>query len=98
MCVCVCVCVEKAGRKQYKNTVYYFEQIIEAEPHKTEVAGHLPPITQSIQEKRTLGTDNKVGTNSFVKFSCGPQHMNTLVLADQQRLTYIISVRTLDLV
>ena len=40
----------------------------------------------------------EIRTNSLARSSYGLLHMDTPVLADQQGLTYIISVRTLDAV
>ena len=43
-----------------------------------------------------LGTGWKVRTSSWVTFSFGLLHIDTLVLVDQQNLTFISSVWTLD--
>ena len=43
-----------------------------------------------------LGNAEVEKTNSWAMFSYGLLHMDTLVLADQQRLTYINSIWILD--
>ena len=52
--------------------------------------------TLAYQDKQDMGTAGEVGMNSNSMFSYGLQHMDTLVLADQQKLIYISSVWTLD--
>ena len=43
-----------------------------------------------------LGTAAEVKTNSLVAFSDGLLHTDTPVLTDQQKLTYISFVQSLD--
>ena len=38
---------------QFKNDMDCFEQILEATLHKTTADGHLPPISQTVQVRRT---------------------------------------------
>ena len=45
-----------------------------------------------------LGTDVKLRTNSYATLYHGLQHMDELVLANQQILIYTLSVWTLDAV
>ena len=43
---------EKARWELHKNDMRHLEQILEAKPHKTTVAGHLTPILQEPTYKR----------------------------------------------
>ena len=43
-----------------------------------------------------LGSTGETGTTAWEKISYEPLHMDTLVLADQQKLTFMNSVKTLD--
>ena len=45
-----------------------------------------------------LRTSGEVKTNPNATSPCGLLHMDSPVLADQQKITYICSVRTLDAV
>ena len=58
----------------------------------------LPPISLAIKVRGTnmQGIAGKAGANSLATFSFGLLHMDTPVLADQQRLIHISSVQTLD--
>ena len=58
---------------------------------------HPLPISQPIQVRRTRYA-SEIRMNSYVTFSYGLPHMNTPVLADQQRLTYIRSEQKLGAV
>ena len=44
---------EEARRQLHKNAVSNLEQVLAATPHKTQLYGHLPPITKTIQVRRT---------------------------------------------
>ena len=63
-------------------------------PTKQQLYSYLSPILQTIHEM--LSTAVEARTNSSATFSYGLLHMDTLVLTDQQKLTYIGSVSTLD--
>ena len=45
-----------------------------------------------------LGIDGEVRMNSETMFFYGPQHIDTTVMADQQKLKFTSSVQTLDTV
>ena len=59
--------------------------------------GHLPPISQTI-EQDMLATAGEVRTNSLAIFPYRLLYMDTPVMADKQRLTYIRSMRIPDAV
>ena len=67
-------------------------------PTKHELYGHLPPITKTIQVRRTrnAGTAGEAGTSSSVMYSYGPQHMAELKQDDQLEHTYSSYVRIRD--
>ena len=44
---------EKAWRQLHKNTASNIEQVLEAQPTKQQLYGHLPCIMKSIQVRRT---------------------------------------------
>ena len=44
---------EEARRQWHKNAASNLEQVLAATPHKTQLYGHLPPITKTIQVRRT---------------------------------------------
>ena len=54
------------------------------------------PISQNIQDM--LGITGEIRTNSWVMFSYGLLHMDTPVLAIQQRFIYFSFVWTIDTV
>ena len=61
-------------------------------PTKQQLYCHLPPISQTIQERQAKHA-GQVRTNSM--FSYGLLHMNTPALGDQQKSIFISSVQTL---
>ena len=66
---------------------------------KQKLYGHLLPISLNFQDKQDmLYTAGEVRTNSESTFSYGLLHMGAPGLADQEGLTYISSVWTLDLI
>ena len=44
---------EEARRQLHKNAASNIEQVLAATPHKNQLYGHLPPITKTIQVRRT---------------------------------------------
>ena len=44
---------EEARRQLHKNAASNLEQVLVATPHRTPAVGHLPPITKTIQARRT---------------------------------------------
>ena len=44
---------EKAWRQLHKNVASNIKQVLEADPTKQQLYGHLPPITKTIQVRRT---------------------------------------------
>ena len=44
---------EEAGRKLYKNVESSIKQVLATTPHETPTIRHLPPITKTIQVRRT---------------------------------------------
>ena len=44
---------EKAWRQLHKNAASNMEQVLKAAPNKKQLYGHLPPITKTIQVRRT---------------------------------------------
>ena len=44
---------EKVRQQLHKKAASNIEQVLEATPHKTPIYGHLPPITKTIQVRRT---------------------------------------------
>ena len=83
---------EKARRKLYKNAIWCFETA--PSRNGSCKATYLSSHKLSKSDKQDiLGTADEAETNC-----CGhlPRHMP--VLADNQRLTYISSIRTLDAV
>ena len=57
------------------------------------------PMQKSFKTNKNMQeTTGEAGTNSLVTFSGGLLYRDTQVLADQQILTFINSVRTLDAV
>ena len=69
-------------------------------PHLAmQLYSHLAPISQIIQIRWTsmLSTAGEVLTNSEAKLSCGMIYLDSPVLANQQKLTFISSVQMLDI-
>ena len=62
-------------------------------PTKHQLYGHLPPISQIIQEMQTRHAE-EVRINSLAVVFYGLLSMDTPVLADQQKLTFISCVDT----
>ena len=90
---------EKAKWEQYRNAMSCFEQLLEAATNKIATVGHLPPITQNIQDELDLlGTTGEVKADDLAMFSSGLLHIDTLMLTNQQKLTFISSVRALDVI
>ena len=44
---------EEARRQLHKNAASNLEQVLTATPHRQQLYGHLPPITKTIQVRRT---------------------------------------------
>ena len=86
---------EKARWDLPKNATCCLKQILEATLHKTTVVRSL-----TSHLKKTSKTNKTSGTlfEKLLKFFYGPLHMDAPVLADQQELIYIRSVRTQDVV
>ena len=66
---------------------------------KDQIYGHLPPITKTIQVRRTRHAHNTAGeaeTNSWVIYSYGPPHMAEQKQDDQLEHTYSSYVRIWD--
>ena len=59
---------------------------------------HLPPISKTIEIKRTRYVGHCWRSKTEVTISDGPFHMNVPVLANQQELTYNSSAQTQDTV
>ena len=57
---------------------------------KQQLYGHFPPITKTIQIRRTrhAGTAIEVRTNTYAIYSCGPLHMDEKRLYDQLESIY----------
>ena len=64
-------------------------------PSKQQLYGHLPPITKTIQIRRTRHAE-EVGTSSEVMYLCGPLHMVERKQGDQLEPTYSSSVKIRD--
>ena len=67
-------------------------------PTKQQLYGHLPPITKTIQVRRTRNAGHcwRSRTSSYVMYSYGPPHMAEQKLDDQVKPTYSSSVRIRD--
>ena len=74
------------------------EQIQEVISYKTTavrpLTSHL--INHPSKKQNIVGSAGEVRTNPPTTFSCGLLHMDTPVLANEQRLTFISAVRTKD--
>ena len=59
-------------------------------PTKQDLYANLPPITKTIQVRRSRHVDSagEVGTNSYVTYSCGPLHKDEPRQDDQLEPTY----------
>ena len=73
-----------------------FEQNLEAAPYKTAVYDFLHPISKTIQGRRAKHAGHcwKIKTNSLLTFSDGLLQIDTNMLADQHKLTFVSSVQT----
>ena len=87
---------EKTRWELHKDTMCCFKQILEAAPNKTVLYCHLNPISKPLQVTLTRHVASR--TNSSMTFFNGPLYMDVPVMANQQELTNISSVQTLDLV
>ena len=87
---------EKARLELHKNATCYFEPIIEVVPNKTVVIWSF--MSDLIKPTRKMNKTCWAWFEKEAVFSYGLLHMDTLVLADQQKLTFISSVWTLDAV
>ena len=69
-------------------------------PTRHLLYGHLPPITKTIQVRRTRHADTagEAGTNSLVMYSYGPPHMAVQKQDDQHEHTFSSCVRIRDVV
>ena len=66
-------------------------------PTRHQLYGHLPPITKTIQVRRTRHAGHgEAGTSSWVMYSYGPLHMAEQKQDDQLEHTYSIYVRIWD--
>ena len=67
-------------------------------PTRHQLYGHLPPITKTIQVRRTrlANTAGKAGTSSLVMYSYGPPHMAGQKQDDQLEHTFSSYVRIRD--
>ena len=67
---------------------------------KQQLYGHLPPISKTIQVRRTRHGEHcwRSKTNTEMTFFYGPVHMNVPVLTDQQVLIYTSSMWRQDVV
>ena len=61
----------------------------------TYLLSHKPPKSD---QQDMLGTAGEIKMNSSLTFANGLEHINTPMLAGQQKLTIISSVQTLDIV
>ena len=92
--------MEKKLWELRKNAKCYFEQILEAAPQKT-AAGC--PLTSHLKNHPS-NTSHHAGycwrskEEPIGDVLYGPEHIELLVLANQQELIYISSVRPLDVV
>ena len=75
---------EKARWMLSKNSTCYFEQILEATPHKTTAVRPLTPISKTIPERWTWHEHYWRNKNEHIR-----------VLTDQQEIIYIRAVQTL---
>ena len=67
-------------------------------PTRHQVYGHLPPITKTIQVRRTRHAGHcwRSKDELISDYSCGPPHMDVQKQDDQHELTYSNYVRTQD--
>ena len=77
---------EKARWKQHENVVCCFEQIMRIAAYKIAVVWQLTS-NRTNHPSKINKTDREVRKNSWVTFSYGLLHMDTSVLADQQKIT-----------
>ena len=91
--------VKKRLNVKYTRMTCFFTQILEATSHKTKAVQPLTSMSQTIQDQKdTLGIAEEVRTNSKLMVFYGLLLMDTPVLPDQQGLSYIWFVWTLDAV
>ena len=81
---------EKTRLELHWNTKSYFEQILEVTPYETAT---VLPLTSHLKSHASK-TNKANETNSLVTFFYGPLDIDAPVLADQQGLIYISSLRT----
>ena len=65
-------------------------------PTRHQLYGHLPPITKTIQVRRTRHTAGEAGTSSWVMYSYGPPHMAGQKQDDQLEHTFSSYMRIRD--
>ena len=94
----VLLLAEKAIGKLPKDFTSCFEQILEAESHKTASVRSLASNLSNNDEQNMLGTAGEAEPKSLTKFFNKLTHINIFVLTDQQRLRVISFMRTLDAV
>ena len=89
-------CLEKKAKCEvHKVAVCCFEQNLEAAPHK--MATNLPYHKPSKKDEQDiLDTAEEVRINSWETFFYGLLHMDTPMLVNLQKLTFISSVQILD--
>ena len=80
----------------HKDAACCFEQILEAALHKTAVVWPFTSYLTNYQSE--MSTAKEIKTKSWVTFSYGLLHMDTSILSEQQKLTFISSVWTLGAV
>ena len=88
---------EKSRWELHKDAAHCFEQILEAAPYKTAAVQPLTSyLTNHLNKKKMLGNAGEVRMNQCSTFSTGLLHVDAPVLSDQQKLTFINSVQTLN--